>query len=90
MRDSLKECVEFRIRGENRTPIIKPNSVCIYNNEKVTISEVVNTEKGLKYRFTYTIHNGVAMKLVSIHDVTPIDEESEWGYFNFETYLVED
>ena len=90
IRDCLnEECAELRISGENRTPIIKPNSVCLYNNERIVISDVVNTEKGLKYRFNYSIHNGVAMKLVSINDVTSIDGESDWGYFNFETYMVE-
>lgn len=91
LRESLnEECTEIRMSGENRTPVIKPNSVCLYNNEKVNISDVVNTEKGLKYRFAYKINHGMALKLVSIHDVTPIDNESEWGYFNFETYMVED
>ena len=91
MKDSLQEeCKEIRFQGDNRTPVIKPNSVCLYNNEKVKISEVVNTEKGLKYRLVLKIAKGNIMRLVSINDVSPIEKESKWGYFSFESYMVED
>jgi DEAD/DEAH box helicase domain-containing protein len=91
MRDCLQEeCLEIRFQGDNRIPVMKPNSVCLYNNEKVKISEVVNTEKGLKYRLVLNIAKGNIMRLVSIDDVTPIENETEWGYYSFESYMVEE
>lgn len=91
MRDCLQEeGTEIRFQGDNRTPVIKPNSVCLYNDEKVKIAEVVHTERGLKYRLVLKIAKGNVMRLVAIEDVTPIENESKWGYYSFESYEVED
>jgi DEAD/DEAH box helicase domain-containing protein len=85
-----EECMDLNVQGSNRIPVIKPNSYCLYLEEKTKIMDVVNTDKGLKYRLISQIAGGNKMKLVSIHDVLPIENESKWGFFSFDSYAVED
>ena len=70
--------------------MIKPNSYCLYSGKRIKIIDVVNTDKGLKYRLISKIAGGNKMKLVSITDVSPIENESKWGYYSFESYMVEE
>jgi len=91
MRDCLQEdCIEINFQGDNRVPVIKPNSYCLYSGKRIKIIDVVNTDKGLKYRLISKIAGGNKMKLVSITDVSPIENESKWGYYSFESYMVEE